>query len=73
MIVDARGRPTSVPEGQKSVADLVHECQDAMRKMSRKNPHRAVLAQCIVALTELSVQLARAQTAAPRVPLIGVR
>lgn len=53
---------TTPPAGDKrSVAELIAEIRVAARWAGAKNPSRFVLAQCIVALTDLSRQLHLAQ------------
>ena len=62
MILNSRGRAvTSEPVRQRSVKDLLRDCQDAAAKMSRTNSHRALLWECVQAITDLSLRLYRAE------------
>lgn len=58
MILNSRGRPvTSERLRQRSVKDLLRDCQDAASKMSRTNSHRALLWECVQAIVDLSKRL----------------
>ena len=64
MILNHRGRRvTSEPLQQRSVKDLLRDCQDAASKMSRTNSHRALLWECQQALIDLSGRLYLAEQA----------
>lgn len=50
---------------QRSIADLITDCHNAMGKMGVQNSHRAVIQQCVAALTELSLRLHQAERPRP--------
>lgn len=45
-----------------NIADLVREIHIARARMSRENPHRALLGKCEAALTQISIMLHESKT-----------
>lgn len=46
---------------EETIQELVNRCQAGARGMSKRNPNRKLLKDCVAALTQLTERLAKAE------------